>query len=281
MTYARAYSSNSSFMNYMNSKTFLDGHRRDRAPSFDLIPYATGYITERLQTRVIVAILDPKTIVIIAGPNEQLTPVNYTDRTGHSPERLEWVLGGTLVVGAVALTIATAGLGGAIAGAIGTGFWASVAGGAIAGGIVGAASGAMISAGTQPMTVGAEGFSWNKVGAGALSGLATGAIAGGVFGGITHLYSAKYLAKTVSGLQAAEYDLTNAFGTLRSVNGLSGMPFANANIARAVANAAINYNNAYSAYVVAKATSRALYLGFSAAYFVVENYMSDWLGQYF
>ena len=68
---------------------------------------------------------------------------------------------------------------------------------------------------------------------------------------------------------------------LRSVNGLSGMPFANANIARAVANAAINYNNAYSAYVVAKATSRALCLGFSAAYFVAENYMSDWLGQFF
>ena len=61
----------------------------------------------------------------------------------------------------------------------------------------------------------------------------------------------------------------------------AGMPFANANIARAVANAAINYNNAYSAYVVAKATSRALYLGFSAAYFVAENYMSYWLGQYF
>ena len=50
---------------------------------------------------------------------------------------------------------------------------------------------------------------------------------------------------------------------------------------RAVANAAINYNNAYSAYVVAEATSRALYLGFSAAYIVAENYMSDWLGQYY
>jgi len=83
MTYAQTYDHGSLFMNHMNAKAYMDNHRDDHAPSFALAPHSTERITERLQTRVIVVILDPKTLVIIAGPYEQLTPVNYTDRTGH------------------------------------------------------------------------------------------------------------------------------------------------------------------------------------------------------
>jgi hypothetical protein len=73
----------------------------------------------------------------------------YLDEDGHMPQWLKWIIAGGLVVGAVALTIATAGLGGAIVAGLGGSFAASVAGGAIAGGIIGAASGALINASTQ------------------------------------------------------------------------------------------------------------------------------------
>lgn len=84
-------------MNHMNAKTYLESHRDDRIPSFALAPYSAEYITEWFQTRVIVAILDPKTIVIIAGPYEQLTPVNCSDRSGHSPILLGMILIGAAV----------------------------------------------------------------------------------------------------------------------------------------------------------------------------------------
>ena len=70
MTYTQTYNHGSLFMNYMNAKTYLESHRDDCIPSFALTPYSAGYITERLQTQVIVVILDPKTLVIIAGPYE-------------------------------------------------------------------------------------------------------------------------------------------------------------------------------------------------------------------
>lgn len=113
MTYAQTYDHGSLFMNHMNAKAYMDNHRDDHAPSFTLAPHSTERITERLQTRVIVVILDPKTLVIIAGPYEQLTPVNYTDRTGYSPEWWEWVnaIGkiatGIFAVAAGALVIAS------------------------------------------------------------------------------------------------------------------------------------------------------------------------------
>lgn len=83
MTYAQTYDHGSLFMNHMNAKAYMDNHRDDHAPSFALAPHSTERITERLQTRVIVVILNPKTLVIITGPYEQLTPVNYANRTGH------------------------------------------------------------------------------------------------------------------------------------------------------------------------------------------------------
>ena len=101
MTYTQTYDQGSLFMNYMNAKTYLESHRDDCIPSFALAPYSAGYITERLQTRVIVAILDPKTIVIIAGPYEQLTPVNCSDGSGHFPVLAAILigLGATALVG--------------------------------------------------------------------------------------------------------------------------------------------------------------------------------------
>ena len=103
MTYAQTYDHGSLFMNHMNAKAYMDNHRDDHAPSFALAPHSTERITERLQTRVIVVILDPKTIVIIAGPYEQLTPVNYSDRSGHFPILLGMILIGA-AVGALSYT---------------------------------------------------------------------------------------------------------------------------------------------------------------------------------
>ena len=207
-------------------------------------------------------------------------PIMYVDPSGCLPKWVNWILGGILIVGSIALTIATAGLGGVIASAIGNGIWAAIAGGALAGGIVGAASGALLSAGTQIISNGIENFSWAEVGKGALTGLITGAIAGGIFGGITHVYSSEVLANAASGLDAAKYELKNSLGTLRSVKNLSKLPFGNSNIIKAVVNAAVNYNNAYANYIAAKSMYEILRFGFSAAYFIGESYFSDWLGKY-
>ena len=146
--------------------------------------------------------------------------------------------------------------------------------------IIGAASGALLSAGTQIISNGIENFSWAEVGKGALTGLITGAIAGGIFGGITHVYSSEVLANAASGLDAAKYELKNSLGTLRSVKNLSKLPFGNSNIIKAVVNAAVNYNNAYANYIAAKSMYEILRFGFSAAYFIGESYFSDWLGKY-
>lgn len=75
-------------------------------------------------------------------------PVNYSDGSGHMPEWAQWVVGGPLVIGFIALTICTAGVGGALATAIGGGFWTTIGSGALVVAVVGATSGALMSAGT-------------------------------------------------------------------------------------------------------------------------------------
>nr|MCR5514522.1 RHS repeat-associated core domain-containing protein [Bacilli bacterium] len=208
-------------------------------------------------------------------------PVMYSDPSGRMPEWLQWVVGGALIIGAVAITIATAGVGGAIATALGGGFLASVFGGAVAGAAVGALSGAMIGAGTELITNGFEGFNWSAVGYGALSGLITGAIAGGVFGGISYVFKSTTIARVASQLDAAEYDLTHSLGTLKSIPTLSKAPFASTNIAKAVTNAIANYNSAYSGLIMAKSMYYFYYGITEAAYFLGESWLAYWLGNYF
>ena len=61
--------------------------------------------------------LDPKSITGLnlyayCGNN----PINYFDRFGHTPEWAQWLIGGALVIGSIALTICTAGVGGLFVG---------------------------------------------------------------------------------------------------------------------------------------------------------------------
>ncbi|MGB4695198.1 MAG: RHS repeat-associated core domain-containing protein, partial [Bacilli bacterium] len=113
-------------------------------------------------------------------------PIMMSDPEGNLPKWAKLVIGGALVVGAIALTICTAGTTSvAIATALGLKagtLTAAVVGGAIAGAAVGAVTGAMISAGTQIITNGFDNFSWKEVGLGALNGGIAGGIAGGLFG---------------------------------------------------------------------------------------------------
>jgi len=112
----------------------------------------------------------------------------------------------------------------------------------------------------------------------ALSGAIAGALAGGLFGGIKYGLSAGKIARGVSGLKNAESNLTNAFSPLKNIKSLAKMPFSNTNIFRSIGQAASNFNNAYSAYVFAKATYTAVNIAASATYFLLENLTSELLG---
>ena len=56
------------------------------------------------------------------------------------------------------------------------------------------------------------------------------------------------------------------------------MPFSGANIARAVGQAANNYNNAYTTYILAKGTYEIAYTAAKVLYFVFESLTSDLIG---
>ena len=161
MACSQTYGQGSLFMNYMNAKTYLESHRDDYIPSFALTPYSAGYITERLQTRVIVAVLDPKTLAIIAGPYEQLTPVNYSDPNGHFPEWAYWLLGSGVIVGSAVLTIATSGAAWPV----------------LTGAVIGAGAGAFFGGADF-----SNGFSWNWEDA--AKGFAWGSAAGALSGAL-------------------------------------------------------------------------------------------------
>lgn len=88
MTYAQTYDHGSLSMNCMNAKAYMDNHRGDHAPSFAFTPHSTERIAERLQTQAM-----PRSIILVASESVlfvQLTPVNYTDRTGYSPWSEFW-----------------------------------------------------------------------------------------------------------------------------------------------------------------------------------------------
>lgn len=131
-------------------------------------------------------------------------PISYNDPFGNLPQWAEWLIGGTLVVGAIALTIITAGAGGALAAVLGGSLLATIGSGVVVGAAVGAVSGMMINAGTQLITKGNENFSWSEFGKSALTGVIAGGIAGGLFAGIQYGLSAEKIANSVSGLSKAQ-----------------------------------------------------------------------------
>ena len=208
-------------------------------------------------------------------------PVNYSDGSGHMPEWAQWLIGGALVIGSIALTICTAGVGGALASAIGGGFWATIGSGALVGAVVGAASGALMSAGTQIIKNGFEDFSWSEVGKDTLTGCIAGFIAGGLFAGIQYGLSTSKIANSVSGLSKAQTRLNNAFKPLSNIKNLSNMPFSGANIARTVGQVAKNYNNAYSTYILSKVTYDVVNATAKIIYFALENLTSYLIGLMF
>ena len=222
---------------------------------------------EDLLAQIAIEYLDPESI---NGLNLYCycmnNPIMYADPSGHMPEWLQWTLGGLIVVGAIALSICTAGLATPIATAVGGGLFGAIVGGAVAGAIGGAIAGFGVSIGTQAITNGFENINWSDVGKSTASGAISGFIAGGVFGGIKYAYSAKSLANSVSGLSKAQSSLDNAWKPLSNVKNLANMPFSGANIARTVGQAAANYNAAYTNLIFAGVNNTIAKLAFTGLY---------------
>lgn len=193
-------------------------------------------------------------------------PIMYADPSGHMSEWLQWTLGGLIVVGSIALSICTAGLATPIATAVGGGLFGAIVGGAVAGAIGGAIAGFGVSIGTQAIANGFENINWIDVGKSTASGAISGFIAGGVFGGIKHVYSAKSLANSVSGLSKAQSNFDNALKPLSNVKNLANMPFGGANIARTVGQVAANYNAAYANLIIAGVDNAVATLAFYGMY---------------
>ncbi len=134
-----------------------------------------------------------------------------------------------------------------------------------------------MSAGNQIIANGFENFDWLEVGKGALAG----GIAGGIFGGSQHVLSTKKNADGVSGISKAKARLDDALKPLSNVKKIAKSPFGGANLAKFVGNVASNYNNAYSAYIVAQGVHDIVRVAASASYFLLENLTSDLIGRLF
>ena len=138
-------------------------------------------------------------------------PVNYSDESGHMPEWAQWVLGGLIIVGGIALSVATGGLAAPLTAALGGGLMASIAAGAIVGALGGAVAGACFSIGSQAISSGFENIQWSDVGKSVLSGAISGAISGGIFGGIKYAVNTTQIANSLSGVNSAQARLDSAF----------------------------------------------------------------------
>ena len=113
---------------------------------------------------------------------------NVYDGTGTSAWTDFWnstagkIIGTVLVAAAVvALSMATAGVGGAVTTALGGGFWAAVAGGAVGGVISGAIFGAGFSIASQGISGRYGNIDWGKVGIDTLIGMGSVVFMGAVF----------------------------------------------------------------------------------------------------
>ncbi len=208
-------------------------------------------------------------------------PVSYVDPDGHLPRWAEWLIGGVCVVAAIALTVVTAGVGGALATALGGSLVATIGSGIVSGAAIGTVSGMLINAGTQLITKGAENFSWSEFGKSAWTSAIAGGIAGGLFAGIQYGLSASKIANCVSGLSKTQTKLNNVFKPLGNVKNLANAPFSGTNIVETVGKVVANYNNAYSAYIIARGTNVVVNIGMGALYFTFENLTSDLIGLMF
>lgn len=138
-----------------------------------------------------------------------------------------------------------------------------------------------MSAVIQIIANGFENFSWSEVGKSVLTGGIAGDIAGGLFSGIQYGLSAGKIANNVSGLSKVQTRLNNVFKPLNNIKNLSNMPFSGANITKTVGYVVINYNNVYSAYILAKGTYAVVNVTAKVLYFVLENLTSNLIGLMF
>ena len=187
-------------------------------------------------------------------------PVNYSDGSGHMPEWAQFVLGGLIIVGGIALSIATGGLATPLVTTFGGGLIASMTAGAIVGALGGTIAGACFSIGSQVISSGFDNIQWLDVGKSALSGFISGLISGGIFSGIKYAVNTNQIANSLAGVKLAQTRLDNAFLPLKNVENLSKLPFSSSNIARTVSQVAINYNNAYSNLIIAQINSKLIEL---------------------
>ena len=111
----------------------------------------------------------------------------YVDENGNMPKWAQWLIGVSLIVGA------------------------------ISGAAVGTITGAFMSAGNQIIANGFENFDWLEVGKGALAGGIAGGIASGIFGGSQHVLSTKKIDAGVSGISKAKARLDDAHKSLSNV----------------------------------------------------------------
>lgn len=131
--------------------------------------------------------LDPETInglnlYAYCGNN----PVMYTDPNG-TAKWWEWLLGIVIIIGAVALSVVTAGLAAPISAALGGGLAGAIVGGAVAGAIGGAITGFAFSVASQGISNGFDNIDWQQVGYDTLFGAVSGAISVGIFNGLGYL----------------------------------------------------------------------------------------------
>ena len=196
-------------------------------------------------------------------------PVMYSDPDGHLPKWAQWVLGGAIVVAGVGLSILTAGLAAPIASAVGGGLLGAVVGGAVAGAVGGAIAGAGVSIGTQAILNGFDEINWSEVGKSTLSGAISGAITGGVFGGIRHVYSVERVASSVSGLNSAQTQMTQALSYSSGLGRLSNAQFIEY---------VVKYNAAYANNVIAQGTNFFATYGVKALYGVTQFGVKQLIG---
>ena len=148
--------------------------------------------------------LDPETInglnlYAYCGNN----PVMYTDPNG-TAKWWEWLLGIVIIIGAVALSVVTAGLAAPVSAAVGGGLLGAIVGGAVAGAVGGAITGFAFSVASQGIANGFNNINWGQVGEDTLFGALSGAFAGGVFGGIKYVANAGKIASMVTKIGPGE-----------------------------------------------------------------------------
>ena len=208
-------------------------------------------------------------------------PISYSNPSGNLPQWAEWLIGGALVIGAIALTIATAGVADMLTAAFGGSLLVTIGSGVLVGALVGTVSGMMINTVTQFITNGTENFSWSEFGKSAWTGAIAGGIAGGLFAGIKYGLSIEKIANSISGLSKAQTKFNNVIKPLGNVINLVNSPFSGANIAKTVENVAANYNSAYSAYILAVGTYKIVYAAAVVLYFCFESLTGGLIGLMF